>query len=59
MLHNCARNGFEAENRDGRPNFKAHLDGRISWVEQLNPQRGAKLRAIYKRIAGEDSRGNS
>ena len=23
----------------------AHLEGRVSWVESLNPMRGAKLRA--------------
>src|SRR5262249_60349452 len=28
MLHNAARDGLEAQNRDGRPNFAAYLRGR-------------------------------
>ena len=51
ILYNCARNGAEAENRSGDPDFRAHLDGRIGWVEQVNPQRGAKLRAMFRRVA--------
>ena len=33
-----------------RHDFRAHLVGRIGWVEALNPQRGARLRAIFDRI---------
>lgn len=51
ILHNAARNGPDAENRGGAPDFRAHLLGRISWVESLHPERGAKLRARYARIA--------
>jgi len=29
----------------------AHLDGRVGWAEQLNPARGAKLRAMFEAIA--------
>ncbi len=50
ILHNCAKSGLEAENREGVANFRAHLDGRIGWVEQVNPTRGAKLRAIFDRL---------
>jgi hypothetical protein len=52
ILTNCVRHGPASQNRDGRPNFRAHLLGRISHVTQLNPARGAKLRAIFDRIAG-------
>ena len=45
LLHNAARDGPAAHNRAGHPDFRAHLLGRISWIESLNPARGAKLRA--------------
>jgi hypothetical protein len=32
------------------PDFRGHLEGRVSWVEQINPPRGAKLRAVFERI---------
>jgi RNA-directed DNA polymerase len=51
ILHNCIRNGLEAENRRGRPDFRAHLEGRVGWVESINPARGQKLRAMFKKIS--------
>ena len=51
VLHNCARHGPAAQNRDGVPDFRAHLDGRVAWVEAVNPSRGAKLRRIFEAIA--------
>ncbi|HYN49770.1 MAG TPA: reverse transcriptase family protein [Thermoleophilaceae bacterium] len=50
ILHNAARHGLAAENRAGRPDFRAHLLGRIAWVEQLNPSRGQKLRRRFAQI---------
>ncbi len=50
-LHNAARRGPSAENRAGVPDFRAHLLGRIAWVESLHPGRGAKLRSEFARIA--------
>ncbi|MGH2850172.1 MAG: reverse transcriptase family protein [Solirubrobacteraceae bacterium] len=44
IIHNCARQGPASQNRNGINNFRAHLVGRIAWVETLNPQRGRKLR---------------
>lgn len=49
-LHNCLKNGPTPENRDGRSDFRAHLDGRIGWAERLNPARGRRLRAAFNRI---------
>ena len=49
-LHNCARRGPEGQNRSGVSDFRAHLDGRVRWVETLNPQRGARLRRIFETI---------
>ncbi|MDQ3466287.1 MAG: hypothetical protein M3500_16735 [Actinomycetota bacterium] len=44
-LHNAALTGAQAQNRSGHPDFRAHLLGRIAWVEALNPARGRRLRA--------------
>lgn len=49
-LINCARHGPASQNRAGHPAFRAHLDGRVMWVESLNPRRGGKLRALYDAI---------
>ena len=51
-LHNCRRNGLDAENRDGHPDFRAHLEGRVGWVESVNPARGRRLRGLLAGIAG-------
>jgi RNA-directed DNA polymerase len=49
-LHNCRVAGPNSQNRDGRSDFRAHLDGRVGWVEQVNPARGAKLRAVFEAV---------
>ncbi len=51
ILHDAARNGPAAANRRGHPEFGAHLLGRIAWVEQLNPARGARLRERFGAIS--------
>ena len=53
ILHNAARHGPDAENRAGVPDFRAHLLGRIGWVDSVNPARGSKLRARFALIAWE------
>jgi RNA-directed DNA polymerase len=50
ILHNCRTRGPETQNRAAHADFHAHLDGRVGWVEQLNPARGAKLRAALDAI---------
>jgi len=50
LLHNAERTGLEAQNRAGVPEFRAHLEGRIGWVEQLHPARGARLRELLARV---------
>lgn len=50
VLHNCRLHGPVSQNRDHRADFHAHLDGRVGWVEQVNPSRGAKLRAAFDAI---------
>lgn len=50
-LHNCLRDGPARQNRGGRPDFRAHLAGRVGWFEQCNPERGARLRSLFEQIA--------
>jgi len=50
VLHDAARRGPEAANRQGVADFRAHLLGRIAWAEHLNPARGARLRARFEEI---------
>lgn len=50
ILHNAKRTGLQSQNRDGHPDFAAHLRGRIAHVAMLNPQRGEKLLAIFETI---------
>jgi RNA-directed DNA polymerase len=51
ILHNAAKQGPLDQNREGVRDFRAHLLGRISWVEALNPGRGRRLRELYATIA--------
>jgi hypothetical protein len=51
ILHNCKRNGPGAENRSAYLDFRSHLNGKVTWVENVNPARGAKLRTLFDSIA--------
>lgn len=50
VLTNCVRLGPASQNRDGVPDFRAHLLGRIGWVQALAPEKAAPLRALFERI---------
>jgi RNA-directed DNA polymerase len=50
ILTNCLRLGPESQNRAGHTDFRAHLEGRVGFVESINPARGKRLRAILDRI---------
>ena len=50
VLTNCVRLGPESQNREGRPRFRAHLEGRVAFVEMINPSKGRRLREILERI---------
>jgi len=50
ILYNCGRTGSTAQNRSEVTNFRSHLEGRVNWVEHVNPYRGAKLRRLFDRI---------
>jgi RNA-directed DNA polymerase len=49
-LTNCIRMGPESQNREGHSDYHAHLQGKVSFVEMINPAKGQRLRAILERI---------
>ena len=55
ILTNCVRHGPEGQNHSGHAAFRQHLEGRVGWVEQINPERGRKLRQIADRIQWQDN----
>ncbi|MDP4332180.1 reverse transcriptase family protein [Curtobacterium sp. A7_M15] len=50
ILHNAAEHGPASQNRRGHPDFRAHLLGRIGWVEQVHPGRARRLHEEFARI---------
>jgi RNA-directed DNA polymerase len=52
-LTNCVRRGPETQNRDAHPQFRLHLEGRVSFVEMINPKKGARLRKVFDEIKWE------
>jgi hypothetical protein len=50
LLHNAARLGPASQNRLQLPDFRAHLAGRIAWIEATNPSRGARLQRLFAGI---------
>jgi len=45
VLHDAGRHGPAAANRLRHPDFRSYLEGRVGWVESVNPHRGRRLRA--------------
>lgn len=50
ILTNCVHHGPESQNRENHPAFRMHLEGRVIFVEMINPQKGERLRRIFERI---------
>ncbi|HEX3622430.1 MAG TPA: reverse transcriptase family protein [Acidimicrobiales bacterium] len=50
IVHNAARTGGEGQNREGQPDFRAHLAGRVAWLTSVHPHHGAKLWAEFETI---------
>ncbi len=50
ILHECRTTGPAAANREGLPDLRSHLLGRISWVTALNRGRGEKLRREFDAV---------
>jgi len=49
-LTNCVRLGPASQNRAAHPRFRSHLEGRVAFVEMINPGKGIRLRTIFNRI---------
>jgi hypothetical protein len=49
-LTNCLRHGSANQNREGNPAFRAHLEGRISFVHMVNPTKAERLSAMFEQI---------
>ncbi len=49
-LYNCRRHGPEDQNGENHPDFRAHLNGRVTWIENVNPGRGLRLRRMFEAI---------
>jgi len=49
-LTNCVRLGPESQNRDAHHSFRGHLDGRVGFVESINPVKGKRLRILFDKI---------
>ena len=50
ILHNCHRYGPSSQNRDDVAAWEDHLRGRIAWVTQHDPARGARLLAVHDAV---------
>ena len=50
ILHNCRRFGPATQNRDNHPDFRAHLRGRVAWIQSLDPVKGARLHGMFEQI---------
>jgi hypothetical protein len=49
-LYNCTRNDPCRQNVSNHPDFRAHLAGRVAYVESIHPARGQRLRGMFERI---------
>ena len=49
-LTNCVRLGPESQNREAHSDFRSHLQGRVRFVETINPDKGKRVRAIFEKI---------
>lgn len=51
ILHRAKAEGLDAQNREGRPNFRSWLEGKIAFVNMVRPDLGAKLRGEFESVA--------
>ncbi|QDU58349.1 reverse transcriptase family protein [Aeoliella mucimassa] len=50
ILHNAKTTGLAAQNREGRPDFEAWLQGMIAYVRMVNPEQAASLTDAYEQL---------
>ncbi len=52
--HNFGAHGAATALLQATEDFRAHLDGRVTWVETVNRRRGLKLRQMFETIDWPD-----
>ena len=50
VVQRRALRAWTRQNRDGRPDFRRHLEGRVAWAAALNPSFGRRLKALLARL---------
>lgn len=50
ILHRCLVHGPASQNREARPDWQAHVRGRVAWALQLNPNKGQRLQRLLAQI---------
>lgn len=50
ILTNCVRRGPSAENREGRPEWRSYLVGRVAWVRQVCPRHAERSERLLAAI---------
>ena len=50
ILTNCIRHGPATQNRENRSDFRGHLEGRLSHMEMVNPEKSRRLRRLFDAI---------
>jgi RNA-directed DNA polymerase len=50
VLTNCVRHGPASQNREGRPDFRACIAGKVAHIASIHPARGEKLWGIFRQI---------
>ena len=53
ILNNAKKSGLESQNRDGRDDFAAWLNGMISFVEMVNADQGRRLRKDFEAVVSK------
>jgi retron-type reverse transcriptase len=54
ILHRARTEGLDAQNRTGRPNFRAWLQGKIAYISMARPEIGARLKAALDALPSKD-----
>lgn len=50
ILTNCVRHGWRSQNRKNHDAFRSHLQGRVGWAHQANPEKAEKLWRLFEQI---------
>lgn len=52
ILHNAKKTGLSAQNREGIPNFEAHLRGKLAYLHMVDPERAVPLMRALDALTG-------